>query len=165
MLATITRHKISKRGSKFQWKWCYSVALDGGKPTTIGESLIEAESWAKRRGATQIVRNWMPNLPSRQSTNFKRRGRPAPAGATTTPQPKQTTAARIAFVGVKDKSIVHFPAGDGSYIAIHCAGELHANIVAKAISDGAVRAESFPEECDEALALSGGEAPRYRVTK
>lgn len=83
---------------------------------------------------------------SRPSTNFKRRGRHAPAGATTATnrEPKPTNAKRsVSAISVKG-SRVEFEQ-NGVTAMLDCDGELHARLVAQALSDGLVR---FDTRCE-----------------
>ena len=53
-IGAITRVKVARRSSpKFEWLYVYSV-----NGVSIGNSLAEAKSWAKRRGLTPLL-SWM----------------------------------------------------------------------------------------------------------
>ena len=52
-IGAITRAKVARQSSSpFEWFYVYSV-----NGVSIGNSLVEAESWAKRRGLTPM-RSW-----------------------------------------------------------------------------------------------------------
>jgi len=52
---TITREKLYSRGTRFGWKWLYTITGPDGYRTT-GTQLIERRQWAKKRWPGVVIR-------------------------------------------------------------------------------------------------------------
>lgn len=88
-----------------------------------------------------------PLPPSRPSTNFKRRGR-LPAGATTAinrPMPPQPQVRRCVGAVRLDQNRVGVANAGGVEFTLTCASRQHAELIAKALSDGLADIDSQPE--------------------
>lgn len=56
--AVIRRERYHAHGMMAEWRWLYSVSFDGSAPIAIGTVLVAAIKWAKKRGASEVIKEW-----------------------------------------------------------------------------------------------------------